>query len=619
MMPAINGVMLAVSGSLAASIVAKATVAAALGLIGVRLARRSRAAVRHALLAAVFGVLLALPAASILAPPVRIAVPAAAPERIAPAAAGSTDPLPPVAPADESVASVASPSVGFSPSAVLLTGWMAGMALFLLPVLVGLWQVRWLRRSALPWRLGQSVVERLARDAGIQRRVEVLLHAALPGPMTCGVVHPAIVLSPEAQTWEAEDLNRAIVHELEHVRRGDWMTHCLARAVCAVYWFHPLVWIAWRRLTLEGERSCDDAVLGCSEATAYADQLVELAQRISMAAKSPLLAMANRSDLTARVGAVLDSRQRRGRAGAFPVALACAAAAVLVLTMSPLRMVAAPQSAGAQVRVAPAPRLSADTAPPIADAPIPDKKGNSAEGLDASDTAVTEAGVVAAPQSASADARVAPVLRFSAETSLVIVNVTAADKDGKSVEGLSAGDFVVTEDGVAQTIKVFEFQRLDAPPQGTQNPISSYYILGYYTANQNVDRQFRRIQVTSRANTVATLNYRDGYYGAGLPVSEGGGADSGIGPGITSPTLPKKVEPAYSDEARKAKHSGFVILAVEIDASGQVTNVKVNRSLGLGLDEKAVEAVRQWKFSPGRKDGKPVSVQAQVVVTFRLL
>ena len=58
---------------------------------------------------------------------------------------------------------------------------------------------------------------------------------------------------------------------------------------------------------------------------------------------------------------------------------------------------------------------------------------------------------------------------------------------------------------------------------------------------------------------------------------------------------------------------------MEIDASGQVTNVKVNRSLGLGLDEKAVEAVRQWKFSPGRKDGKPVSVQAQVVVTFRLL
>ena len=89
MMPVIDGVMLAVSSSPAASIVAKATVITALGLSCARLARRSRAAVRHALLAAAFGVLLALPVASILAPPVRIAVPAAAQERIVPAFAGA--------------------------------------------------------------------------------------------------------------------------------------------------------------------------------------------------------------------------------------------------------------------------------------------------------------------------------------------------------------------------------------------------------------------------------------------------------------------------------------------------------------------------------------------------
>src|SRR5207302_9963933 len=121
--------------------------------------------------------------------------------------------------------------------------------------------------------------------------------------------HPAIVLPQDAPAWEMEDLNRAIVHELEHVRRGDWLSHCIARVVCAVYWFHPLVWIAWRQLALAAERSCDDAVLGRSEATAYADQLVGLAQRLSAAAKSSALAMANRADLAARIGAVLDSRQ----------------------------------------------------------------------------------------------------------------------------------------------------------------------------------------------------------------------------------------------------------------------------------------------------------------------
>ena len=214
--------------------------------------------------------------------------------------------------------------------------------------MTGLWQIRSLRRSGLPWLDGQSIAETLALDAGIHRRVEVLLHEALPGPITCGVLGPAIVLPRDAENWAREDLSRAIVHELEHVRRGDSATRCLARAACALYWFHPLAWIAWRKLVLEAERSCDDAVLRRSEATAYADQLVGLAKRLPTAQRSPLLAMASRSDLSARVGAVLDSRQRRGRAGDVSVALACAAAVVLVIAMSPLMLVAAPQAAPTQ-------------------------------------------------------------------------------------------------------------------------------------------------------------------------------------------------------------------------------------------------------------------------------
>src|SRR6185503_8166814 len=115
------------------------------------------------------------------------------------------------------------------------------------------------------------------------------------------------------------------VHELEHVRRGDWLSQCVARAVCAWYWFHPLVWIAQRQLALEAERACDDAVLRRSEATAYADQLIELATRLSGVRHQNALGMANRADLAARVGAVLDRRQRRGRAGAAVIGLACVA------------------------------------------------------------------------------------------------------------------------------------------------------------------------------------------------------------------------------------------------------------------------------------------------------
>jgi beta-lactamase regulating signal transducer with metallopeptidase domain len=144
--------------------------------------------------------------------------------------------------------------------------------------------------------------------------------------MTCGIVHPAIMLPSEAPSWEAEDLNRAMMHELEHVRRGDLAIHCLARAICSAYWFHPLVWIAFRQLGLEAERACDDAVLGRWESTAYADHLVRVARRLSAAAKSPAPAMANSADLKKRVDAALDSRQQRGRAGTLAVALACVGA-----------------------------------------------------------------------------------------------------------------------------------------------------------------------------------------------------------------------------------------------------------------------------------------------------
>ena len=80
-----------------------------------------------------------------------------------------------------------------------------------------------------------------------------------------------------------------------------------------------------------------------------------------------------------------------------------------------------------------------------------------------------------------------------------------------------------------------------------------------------------------------------------------------------------KVEPEYSEEARKAKFQGAVLLSIVVDAEGRPQNIRVIRPLGMGLDEKAIEAVSKWRFRPGYKDGKAVPVQANVEVNFRLL
>jgi TonB family protein len=106
--------------------------------------------------------------------------------------------------------------------------------------------------------------------------------------------------------------------------------------------------------------------------------------------------------------------------------------------------------------------------------------------------------------------------------------------------------------------------------------------------------------------------------GGGIGSGSGGGVYR-VGGGVTAPSLLFKVEPEYSEEARKAKYQGTVQLYVEVDPSGRAQNIRVVHSLGLGLDEKAIEAVRRWKFKPGYKDGRPVTVAATIDVNFRLL
>ena len=115
---------------------------------------------------------------------------------------------------------------------------------------------------------------------------------------------------------------------------------------------------------------------------------------------------------------------------------------------------------------------------------------------------------------------------------------------------------------------------------------------------------------------------KNGGDGQGEGTSYGpGSANSVYRPGgaVSTPILIAKYEPEYSDEARRAKLSGSVLLSVVVDENGIPRNIHIVRSLGLGLDEKAVDAVTRWRFRPGLRHGKPVAVQAAVEVIFRLL
>jgi protein TonB len=109
--------------------------------------------------------------------------------------------------------------------------------------------------------------------------------------------------------------------------------------------------------------------------------------------------------------------------------------------------------------------------------------------------------------------------------------------------------------------------------------------------------------------------------GSGLgPGSAGnyGGGVKQIGGGVSAPTLIFSPDPEFSEEARKAKFMGIVTVNLIVDEKGMPQNVRVTHGVGMGLDQKAVEAVKQYKFKPAMEHGKPVAVMMNVEVNFQI-
>jgi beta-lactamase regulating signal transducer with metallopeptidase domain len=335
------------------SLLLKLTVALGLGLGAAAVARRTRASVRHVILTSTFAALIAVPMAAALLPDLRVAV--------QPPVLTFTQLIPDVHVREQVSRIAETTSAPFVASGATLPRagtlayaiWAIGMLFLVGTLALALLRLRALRRTALPWAEGQAALERVADRFRLPATVDVLRHEAVGAPVTWGVFRPVVLMPLEADTWDEQQLTQAFLHELEHVYRKDWIIQVVARTLCAVYWFHPLVWVAWRQLCLESERACDDAVVAHVEGAAYAQQLVTLAQRVSVARAVPMLSMASRSDLSVRVKALLDATLDRGRVGRRVQAGALTIAAIIAGTLAALRAEsAAPVARSADIDLA---------------------------------------------------------------------------------------------------------------------------------------------------------------------------------------------------------------------------------------------------------------------------
>jgi TonB family protein len=635
--------------------------------------RRQSAAVRHIVWTTAFAALLAVPLMSIALPswPHRVANLLLAGD---PGLTFKVDSIVAAREAGTAAASaVVKPAAGApvpapaDPRRVVFILWLAGVAVSAAQMLAAYVALGRLRRRSRPspYRAEDFVIDQAV----------ALLETPHAMPMTAGILRPTIFLPAESATWTAERSRIVVMHEYAHILRGDAASQLLARIALCLHWFNPLAWIAWRAFLKERERAADDLVLRSgARASDYAGHLLEVARTLRPApAGVAAIAMARPSQLEGRLLAILDSSVCRKHPGR--TALACAVLAALVISV-PLATVRAQSQAEQKPEDVQAAIVSATTqknhemlehtavayeklrqfaeAQKLREAALAIRKESSkaayAQGLvnlgdlarkrganeeairyyqlavEQGDMPETVPALIALGLEAAFHPQILQAViihgleAVGASTTPAGIDYLErarnAAKDGGQI-GRAMTWIAFLQRGNAQ--KAQEVESLYRTAMSVEGPDTSEQaltteLLAQFLRTQNRESEAQVLEErakTLRRSLAARLSPMTAVSSTTQPHK--------VGAGVTAPRLLYKMEPAYSEEARATKYQGTVLLKVVVDVDGMAKDIQVVKGLGLGLDEKAVEAISAWKFKPGEQGGVAVPVMAQIEVNFRLL
>jgi beta-lactamase regulating signal transducer with metallopeptidase domain len=360
----------------APSLVMKVTLVLMVGSIVAQLLQKANASSRHAIWALTLGGALVLPLCMVVVPSwrVRVLSPEASVANVAPSSSVgdvATTPRAEVSKTAEyprpTLTSPAPLQTVVTRSLPLPLIWLAGSFAVLLWMAIGRLALSRIARRAesLDSQEWRDVLERERLRAGVTKTVILLSSEAVSTPLTWGIRCPVILLPADSADWSLDHRDVVIQHEMAHIARGDTMTQMLATVVCAVYWFHPLVWIAAHGLRAEQERACDDRVLSSGTSpVAYAGHLLEVARTARELGPHGFvsLAMARPSQLEGRLLAVLNGPRKQSGVSPNMRKISVAASAVAIVTLSAFTPIARP----AAIRAVVAPTIIATqfTTPP---------------------------------------------------------------------------------------------------------------------------------------------------------------------------------------------------------------------------------------------------------------
>ena len=646
----------------------KSTVILSIAWLGGALLRRRSAASRHLWWCGAVASLAALPLFMALLPDLR--VPVAAPALVdalatfradaaMPAAAGGSAAGPVAVPARQALAR------NWSWREIALAVWLLGTVGSLLRLTIAHFALVRLRRRArllddAAWR---ALLVDAAAQLGVRRSVRLLRGSKGGVPMTAGWLRPVIYLPAEAETWDEERRRVVLTHELAHICRHDALTGALTRLALCGYWFHPLAWLAAREFLKDRERAADDLVLASGATpSGYARHLLEIACvfRAPAAASAAAVCMARPSQLEGRLVAILDAKLPRN--GARPALAALVLTAALLAT-APVAAVraqsgSAPPTAAEMdslIRKALAARDHA-TLESLAGELVRQRKyaeanqigsaalemrgqrfGNQskeyAEGLVAQGNLLAKEGKWDEAEQAYAQAAAlqsAAGAPDPATTGFLAMNQYRQKHYAQAIElyqralalqpppslqvrllaGLGTAESDAGRDLEAET----HFRAALNAAAGDDSIDSATAIELYARFLRAHNRGDEASSIQSRAIAIRKAAIAAG----NTPVPEGG-EPLKVGNGVESPRLTHKVEPQYTAIARAAGHTGSVRMTVTIGSDGKVHTIDLAQGIGLGLDEQAADAIRQWTFEPAKLNGTPVAVKATIEVNFRLM
>jgi beta-lactamase regulating signal transducer with metallopeptidase domain len=341
----------------------KVSLVLGVALVAVRVLRARSAAIRHGVLSAALLCATMIPAFNLLLPRLNVPVsrtvsrphvdemPETLPTSIefafeSPSSGSTTD----ITEVPKRIAPAPAIAVPWNDVAKWI--WLTGVVLSFALLLAGMVRLAWISSRSSPVQTNRWVrhADAVSREYDIRKPLLLLRSRNRSILATWGFLRPAVVLPADSEEWPEHRIEIVLSHEFAHIRRGDWLIQILAAGVRALHWFNPLAWIVCRRLELECERACDDAVLrrGFSP-TEYAAVLLEFAKSLKgrNAEWALTLPMARRSTLNQRFRALFQADSNRNEITRPSVVIAVTAFLAISMPVAALRATAQTSMASA--------------------------------------------------------------------------------------------------------------------------------------------------------------------------------------------------------------------------------------------------------------------------------